>query len=161
MGIKKIEIFDMDGCIVDSLHRYRTITDPDGKVRIDLQHWRDNEIHAMADSLLPLAKHYQESLQNPEIYVIIATARELKEPDFQFIREILGMPDHIIGRRIGDSRSGAALKLLGLRKLFSLKQFAGIGADCITFYEDNIAYLKAVCDAFKCKGVYISSNQGH
>lgn len=152
--IKKISIYDMDGTVVCSLHRYRTI---EGK--IDLQYWRDNEPLAMNDSLLPLSEQYQDDINNPEVYVIIATARVLHNPDNQFIDTVLGKPDHIISRADGDSRSGGLLKVLGLKKLFALKQFHGIKD--ITFYEDNVNYLKTVCDYFNIKGVYIPSQQGH
>lgn len=152
--MKKIAIYDMDGTIVCSMHRYRTI---DGK--IDLQYWRDNEYLAGNDSLLPLAEQYKAELADNNTFVIIATARVLNQPDIDFINNILGKPDYIISRKNGDNRSGGLLKVLGLKKLFSLKQFTKIKD--IVFYEDNTSYLKTVCDFFKIKGVYIPSNQGH
>jgi len=154
--IKRIAIYDMDGTIVCSLHRYRTIDN-----KIDLAYWRDNEYRAMNDSLLPLADQYKKDLVDNDCYVIIATARILHEPDMLFINTVLGKPDHIISRKENDSRSGALLKVLGLNKLFSLKQFSKIKSDMIIFYEDNVSYLKAVCDRFNCTGVYIPSKQGH
>lgn len=152
--MKRIAIYDMDGTVVCSLHRYRTI---DGK--IDLAFWREHEYMALDDSLLPLAVQYQADLKDPDCYVVIATARVLHDPDRQFIRETLGQPDKVISRKDGDSRSGALLKVLGLKQLFALKQFHGITD--IVFYEDNTSYLKAVCDYFNIRGVYIPSQQGH
>ncbi len=157
--ISRIRIYDMDGCIVNSLHRYATITEPCGKVRIDLQHWRENEHRAMDDSLLPTAEVYKQDLADPQCFVIIATARVLSAPDRQFIREILGEPAHIISRASDDSRSGALLKVLGLRKVLNLRQFQKVKD--IVFYEDNATYLKAVCDEFRITGVYVPSDQGH
>lgn len=157
--MKRIRIYDMDGTIVCSLHRYRTVRDSAGIERIDLGYWRENEHKALGDSLRPLAEQYKKDLQDPECYVIIATARVLRGPDWEFIREALGMPHHVISRSDGDSRSGALLKVLGLKKLFALKQFQGV--DDIVFYEDNISYLKSVCDHFGFTGVYIPSEQGH
>jgi len=154
--MKRIAIYDMDGTIVCSLHRYKTIDN-----KIDLQYWRDNEYLAGDDSLLPLAEQYKTDLADNDCFVIIATARILREPDMLFINDKLGKPDYIISRGEKDSRSGALLKVLGLKKLFSLKQFAKIGSDMIVFYEDNVSYLKAVCDKFNCRGVYIPSKQGH
>lgn len=154
--MKRIAIYDMDGTIVCSLHRYKTIDN-----KIDLQYWRDNEYRAGDDSLLPLAAQYKTDLADNDCFVIIATARILREPDMLFINNKLGKPDYIISRGEKDSRSGALLKVLGLKKLFSLKQFAKIGSDMIVFYEDNVSYLKAVCDKFNCRGVYIPSKQGH
>jgi hypothetical protein len=153
--IKRIAIYDMDGTIVCSLHRYSVANT--GK--INLQHWRENQHKAMEDSLLPLAEQYVRDLNNPETYTIIATARVLNEPDMRFIREILGEPDHIISRKgNNDTRSGKDLKINGLAKFFNLINFRQAKA---VFYEDNIDYLKAVCDRFQIEGVYIPSQQGH
>lgn len=155
MAKKRIAIYDMDGTIVCSLHRYRLTVE--GK--IDLAHWRENEPLAYKDSLLPLAKQYKEDLDNPDVIVIIATARVLHNPDDEFIRDVLGTPNAVISRGENDSRSGKELKVKGLKKLFNLKGFKGITD--IVFYEDNVEYLKAVCDYFGCRGVYIPSKQGH
>jgi hypothetical protein len=154
----KVRIYDMDGTIVDSMHRYRTIIGPDNIERIDLDYWRENEYRAMDDGLLPMATQYMEDLDNPDIYVIIATARIIGTADMQFIEEVLGKPDYLISRKKGDNQSGKTLKINGLQRFFNLKQFRT--ADAI-FYEDNIQYLKAVCDHFNITGVYIPSKQGH
>lgn len=154
--IKNVKIYDMDGTIVCSLHRYKT---NESGTAIDLQYWRDNEYRAFDDSLLPLAAEYKADLLNPETYVIIATARVLNEPDMAFIREKLGMPNYIISRRGNtDTRSGKELKIKGLQKFFNLKSFRNAKA---VFFEDNMQYLKAVCDHFKITGVYVPSLQGH
>lgn len=155
--IKHVAIYDMDGTIVDSSHRYRTITDENG-TRIDLQHWRENEYRAMDDGLLPMFEQYKKDLANPETYVIIATARVMNGPDWQFVNEILGMPDYFISRPANSDISGKTLKINGLAKFFNLVNFKN--ADFV-FYEDNISYLKAVCDRFNIRGVYIPSVQGH
>lgn len=155
--INNVAIYDMDGTIVDSSHRYRTITDDNG-TRIDLNFWREHEFEAMNDTLLPMAEQYKKDLENPETYVIIATARVMHEPDWQFVREVLGEPDYFISRKNGDSQSGKTLKINGLARFFNLVNFKD--ADFV-FYEDNVEYLKAVCDRFKIRGVYIPSVQGH
>lgn len=155
-NIKRIAIYDMDGTVVCSLHRYRTTADN----KIDLNYWRENEFRAMEDSLLPLAQQYKADLLDAECFVIIATARILHNPDYEFINTVLGKPNHIISRKENDSRSGGLLKILGLNKLFSLKQFKNVKHNAV-FYEDNTSYLKAVCDYFNITGVYIPSKQGH
>ena len=152
-SIKRLAIYDMDGTIVCSLHRYRAI---DGK--IDLQFWRENSFKAMNDSLLPLAAQYQADLADKNCYTIIATARVMGEPDWEFVRDVLGSPDYFISRNEGDSTSGGLLKIRGLQKFFNLKQFRNVEA---VFYEDNATYLKTVCDHFNIRGVYIPSKQGH
>ena len=155
--IERVAIYDMDGTIVDSSHRYRTICDENGE-RIDLDYWRENEYRAMDDALLPMASQYRQDLKDPNCYVIIATARVMNEPDWKFVREILGEPDYLISRPAGSNISGKTLKINGLAKFFNLVNFKD--AD-VVFYEDNVQYLKAVCDRFKIKGVYIPSVQGH
>lgn len=155
--ITRVSIYDMDGTIVDSSHRYRTITDERGE-RIDLAHWRENEHRAFDDALLPMAKQYHADLADPACYVIIATAREMKEPDWRFVREILGEPDYFISRPHGSTVSGGTLKINGLTKFFNLITFKEAE---FTFYEDNITYLKTVCDRFNIRGVYVPSKQGH
>ena len=156
--IKRIAIYDMDGTIVDSTHRYKTINEY-GIEKIDLQYWRDNEYRAYDDTLLPLAEQYKADLKDSECYVIIATARIIRDADMRFIKDKLGMPNHIISRKgDNDNRSGGELKVKGLKRFFNLKNFKNAVA---VFYEDNTAYLKKVCDTFKITGVYIPSNQGH
>jgi len=155
--ITRVSIYDMDGTIVDSLHRYKTIVDDNGE-RIDLDYWRENEYRAMDDSLLPLSQQYKDDLNDENCFVIIATARVLRTADNTFIREILGEPDYIISRRDGDTISGGKLKINGLAKFFNLNNFKSAE---FTFYEDNVDYLKAVCDRFDIRGVYIPSKQGH
>jgi len=152
--IKRVRVYDMDGTIVCSLHRYRTI---EGN-RIDLEYWRDNQYRAMDDSLLPLAEQYKMDLKDENTYVIIATARVMQSADYEFVDKILGKPDYLVSRRESDIRSGGQLKIKGLQKFFNLKDFRDAE---ITFYEDNIQYLKAVCDKFNIRGVYIPSKQGH
>lgn len=153
--IKRLAIYDMDGTIVCSLHRYKT--DSTG-LKIDLEFWRKNEKFAMSDSLLPLADQYKADLADSETYVIIATARVMHEPDWQFVNEILGKPNYFISRKDGDCCSGATLKIRGLVKFFNLKNFKNAKA---CFYEDNATYLKTVCDRFNISGVYCPSKQGH
>lgn len=160
--IKRIRVYDMDGTIVCSRHRYRTKIREDGKEVIDLDFWRDNQGRAYDDGFLPLVETYKADLADPETFVIIATARVLNAPDYAFIADKLGMPDHIISRKDGDTRSGGLLKVLGLRRLLSLCQFRGISD--MVFFEDNRDYLNAVVSAFYdrgMRGVYIPSRQGH
>jgi len=155
--ITKVSIYDMDGTIVDSLHRYRTIISDNGE-RIDLDYWRENEYRAMQDSLLPLAEQYKNDLRDENCFVIIATARVLRSADNEFITSVLGEPDYIISRNDGSNISGGLLKINGLAKFFNLVTFRDAE---FTFYEDNGNYLKAVCDRFNIRGVYVPSKQGH
>lgn len=156
--IARISIYDLDGTVIDSTHRYRTVIHPDGVERIDLQYWRDNEHKAYDDSLLPLHTQYVADLLDPGCFVIVATARVMGSEDWRFVNEKLGRPDYFISREPDDSTSGGKLKIRGLCKILNLKQFHGVPA---VFYEDNATYLKTVCDYFNIRGVYIPSRQGH
>ena len=155
--ITRVAIYDMDGTIVDSSARYRTIIDENGE-RIDLDYWVENQHNAMDDELLPMAAQYRADLQDENCYVIIATARVMNEPDWDFVKTILGEPDYFISRKAGDSQSGKTLKINGLAKFFNLVTFRNAE---FVFYEDNVSYLKAVCDRFNIRGVYVPSVQGH
>ena len=147
----------MDGVLVDSAWRYRVSKEDNTK--IDLAFWRDNEKGAYFDTLLPMAEEYKRMLKDPAYYVIIATARTMNTASWAFISEKLGKPNAIIYWKDNDNRGGAEMKIKGLNKILSLKQLKNIKD--ITMFEDNAKYLKAICDHFKCKGVYIPSNQGH
>ena len=139
--IKEIHVYDMDGTIVCSMHRFRT----NESGRIDLQYWLDNEHKAYDDTLLPLAEQYKAQLKDPSILVAIATARVLSKPDLDFIQDKLGKPDYIVSRsHRDDTRKGADLKIQGLSKLF--KEFNHIKKRF--FYEDNLDYLLPVANAF-------------
>ena len=154
--IKEIHIYDMDGTIVCQQHRFKT--NKHGK--IDLQYWIDNctPEKIMQDSLLPLATQYQEQLKNPEIYVVIATARVLEDADMLYIKNVLGMPNKIVSRQgRKDHRKGAVMKIAGLRYLKNLKQFAN---SALHFYEDNVDYLYPVAKALGATPHYIPSKQG-
>lgn len=156
--INRVSIYDMDGVIVNSLHRYRTIVCPVAGERIDLQHWRENEYRAYDDTPGPLWDQYKKDLLDPSCFVIIATAREIREPDSLFIRDKLGEPDYLISRPHGSSVSGALLKINGLARFFNLVQFKNAE---FTMFEDNGPQLVKICNRFNIRGVYVPSKQGH
>ena len=153
---KEIHIYDMDGTIVCSMHRFKTL--PNGK--IDLNYWIENctPEKVAKDSLLPLAAQYQAQLADPEIYVVIATARVIEAADMAYIENVLGMPNKIVSRNgCSDSRKGADMKIAGLRYLNNLKQFKGAVKH---FYEDNKDYLFPVANVLNATPHFIPSQQG-
>jgi hypothetical protein len=154
--ITKTHIYDMDGTIVCSMHRYRTQF-VNGKITIDFQHWLDNQHRAAEDSLLPLAEQYKRDIKSKNIFVIIATARVLNEPDYQFILDRLGSPDAIVSRSEGDKTSGGLMKINGLKKVFNA---ANLWHTEKRFWEDNLKYLTTVCNTLGIRGHYVKSNQG-
>ena len=153
---KEIHIFDMDGTIVCSQHRFKTL--PNGK--IDLAYWIENctPEKVAQDSLLPLAAEYKTHLNNPDVYVVIATARVLEDHDMLYIENVLGMPNKIVSRNgRSDTRKGADMKIAGLRFLNNLKQFKGAAKH---FYEDNKDYLYPVAKVLNAVPHFIPSKQG-
>lgn len=155
--IKYIDVFDCDGVLLSSLHRYRTMS---CGTRIDLEYWRKNSTpeKIWKDSPLPMAKYYWSLLQNPEHYVIIATARVCQQADLDSIAAKIGKPQKFISRLEGDTRKGVEMKLAGLKRLMNLKQFKNA---IWTIYEDNLVYLDGIASALNAKKVFVPSLQGH
>ena len=157
--IKEIHVFDFDGTLVDSSHRYRHV-----KGKIDLDYWNEKAHLAYKDRLLPLFEEYKKLSAEQGKYTVIATARVWDEysETFAHTHAING---HIIARKPGDNRGGAEIKSKGLSKLMALKQFAQV--EVVHIYEDNLNYLFALIENFKAKGFnrvighYIASNQGY
>ena len=155
--IKRIHLFDFDGTLVDSSPRYRTM--PCGS-RIDLQYWIEHEDKTMHDVVLPLMDKFRALVASPEDYAIIATARIWCDLSEQFALENDINPQIIFSRQgRTDTRGGAQLKITGVKKLLNLKQFANVTE--IHVYEDNVSYLKDMCDTLGGEGHYFPSNQGH
>lgn len=155
--IKHVHIFDCDGVLMDSTHRYRTMS---CGTRIDLEHWIKNctPEQIWRDEPLPTAELYRRLLEAAGHYVIIATARVCQQADFDSIYFKLGKPDKFIHRKAGDHQSGITLKLNPIKRLLNLKQFKNAA---ITMYEDNQAYLNGVADVLGARKVFIPSQQGH
>lgn len=138
--ISRIHIYDLDGTVIDSDHRYRNL--PNGS--IDLPYWIENSTpeKVAMDSLMPLAAQYIRDLLDPSTYVVVATARLMAESDLIFLANKLGMPDYMISRRDRtDERKDYVLKVSGLRKLFNLKQFRDTAKK---FWDDNPANIEHV-----------------
>lgn len=160
--MKKLKIFDLDGTIIDSSHRYRSV---DG--RIDLDFWRENCTAEMIakDSLLPHITEYNSAIKCTDTIVIIATARAMIKDDanFDYIKNVLGEPDHIV-HRMGenDHRKGDLLKTSGIMKVVEkIDSF-----DSIHIFEDNFEQLQKMTEFFdqhidQVIPVFVQSQQGH
>lgn len=157
--IKYINIFDVDGVLACSAHRYKTIETKKG-LKIDLDYWRSNEHLCVNDSLLPTAELYKKLLAFNTHFVIVATSRILKPLDYDFIDKNIGLPDAIVSR-LHNKQKGHDLKINGILRIIQDCNLSHVDYKNITVYEDNIHYLKGICDYFQCKGVYIPSKQGH
>ncbi len=119
--LKNISIFDMDGTIIDSSHRQATL--PDGT--LNLSAWIENATPAKIakDVVLPLAAQVQARVDAGD-YVLICTARQMSDADFQFLTDHGITPHKIISRPLGNNEADGSLKAKQLSKLFNLKQFA-------------------------------------
>ena len=157
--MKSIHIYDLDGTIIDSSHRYKTIHNG-VKLTIDLAHWLANVKHSRKDKLLPLAEQYKKMRADPNVYTIWCTARQTAQvtPFMDWFQDTLGLPNRFICRPDGNNESGAILKSKQLKSFLNLKQFQNVP---IYFYEDNLTYLNAVCDNIGSIGIYVPSQQGH
>ena len=117
--MKNITIFDLDGTCIDSTHRQATR--PDGT--LNLEHWIENATpeKIFGDSLLPLAQQINKRTKQGD-FVIVCTARQMSDADFEFLMNEGINPHKIISRAVGDNRPDGELKLAKLRSLFNLKQ---------------------------------------
>jgi hypothetical protein len=128
---KPIYIFDLDGTVVDSSHRFTGTAE--GKV--DLAKWIEDSTreNIFKDSLLPLAK-FMKALMKANQNVWICTARNMSKDDFDFLAENGIKAKTILCRKDGDHRADAEMKTAKLKRLFNLKQFQN--AEKIMF-DDN------------------------
>ena len=157
MKITQLHVFDFDGTLVDSSHRYRTISET-GK--IDLKYWIANENKALEDSPLPYMSLFKTLLKTPGHFPLIATARIWCPLSAEFARRHNINATIIARKNRQDCRGGAALKITGVNRLLNLKQFQGI--QNIHVYEDNQQYLNDICVALpNTIPHFIPSNQGH
>ena len=161
--IKRINAYDLDGLAIDSTHRYRS---KNGSIDLDFWVGHNTRQFIMRDELMPMAQHIKDSIANPEIFVVIATARacEKNDANYEFLYGQIGRPNRFIHREgINDERGGADIKILGMRKFLGLKQFSKMP---IHIYEDNASYLEKWTHAMRDKGHptvghYNPSYQGH
>jgi hypothetical protein len=158
--IDSIHIFDLDGVLVDSKHRYRVRQKPGGGKTIDWPFWYANRNKLSGDSLLPLAYFYKMLLLDPDNYVVIATARKHRKIDVAWIDKNLGTPNFLlmVGDDVG-TPGGGERKTARLKTLFNLRQFRNVTARFV--YEDNIKYLNKMSYHLKARPVFIKSKQGH
>lgn len=159
--IKEIHIFDFDGTLVDSSHRYRTVKDANGKERIDLDFWIANEDKADLDKpILHNAEIFRSVRDDATKYALIATARIWCDGADKVCRENDLIPNGLIARRDrNDTRGGAQIKINHVKKLLNLKQFQNV--ERIHIHEDNLTYLKTIQREFDAISHFYPSNQGH
>ena len=141
--LDRIHVYDLDGVLVDTSHRYRN--KPDGT--IDLPYWfaMRTAKNIAADKPLPLAKQYASDCKNPHIYTVICTSRAQDILDIRFIYDVLGAPNKLIMRPVGNMDSDGPLKRRALQGLFNLRQFRNLPR---RLWEDNRKNIDALSDLF-------------
>jgi hypothetical protein len=133
------KIWDLDGTVIDSSHRYSTLANGD----IDLPKWIADNTRANIeqDKLLPLARLMRSNYRMGDI-VIICTARVLGTWDKVYLADHGIKAQFILSRAIGDNRGDAEMKRQKLFALFADLQipFARWTRNA-TLYDDNLGVL--------------------
>lgn len=154
--LKRIHVYDLDGVLVDTSHRYRT--DENGAT--DMQYWIANHTaeKIALDRLLPHAKQYLSDTLDPEIYTILCTVRTMHELDLEFIVGRLGVPDKIlmVGEPHPPYTKDFILKRRALQRMFNLMVLQKLPR---TLWEDNRVTIDRLADMFT-HTIYVKSNQG-
>jgi hydroxymethylpyrimidine pyrophosphatase-like HAD family hydrolase len=137
--IKRVIIFDLDGTVINSEHR--TPRNPDGSINLVGFFNKANAENIHKDTLLPLAKFMKQTIASDD-FVVVATARNMQEADFDFLENQGIKPNLVLSRNKTEmSKADAELKANKLKKLFNLKQFKTIPK---FMFEDNTSVLSRV-----------------
>ena len=133
--MNRYKIWDLDGTVIDSSHRYSTLANGD----IDLPKWIADNTRANIeqDKLLPLARLMRSNYRQGDI-VIFCTARVLGVWDHVFLADHGIKAQFILSRALGDNRGDAEMKRQKLLALFAdLKIPFARWTRNATFYDDN------------------------
>ena len=87
--IKFLNIFDLDGTVIDSFHRVRPYLD-EATGNLDLTGYIQNACtHELvqADTLLPLATVMKENINKGDTHNVIVTARTMNKSDYYYLRK--------------------------------------------------------------------------
>jgi len=140
-------IFDLDGTVIDSKHRYKALSNGD----IDLPYWIKNNTreNCMKDTLLPTIRTLRNDYKAGN-KIIICTARVLSDWDFEFFMEN-NIPYHTMLSRpngciVGDAdMKDFHLRLYAHNESISWARFCGTSQ----FFEDA----KSVLDRMESIGM--------
>jgi len=112
--LKTLNIFDLDGTVIDSSHRRKYNADG----TLDINAWRKcTRESIMRDSLLPLASVMRELIASNKM-VAICTARVLGKADWEYLEMHQILPRIIISRIEGDTTPDAEFKTRELKWSF-------------------------------------------
>ena len=163
--MKTIHFYDLDGCLLDSSHRYRILPSEKNSIqakKIDLNHWRANEHLAHLDQpIKKMVDQFKRDMLDPNILTAISTNRYYcnKTKDVLFKA---GIEPDFISCRDSDYQSSASIKEIFMYSLMQeLRIYNAV------FFDDNKRIIKDVKKYFKglfgydMLTVHIPSNQGH
>lgn len=122
---RNIVIFDLDETVIDS--RHRTPNNSDGTLNLSAYMEKHTAENVAKDTLLPLAKILRAAYASGS-YVIILTARDMKDCDYQYLADN-NLPYNKIMSRDKASEahyklSDGAYKMRWIRNFLNLRQFA-------------------------------------
>lgn len=88
-SIKLVNVFDLDGTIIDSYHRVEPYIDKESG-NLDLTGYIANACsHELVqlDTLLPLAAVMRENIQRQDTHNVVVTARTMYKSDYYYLRK--------------------------------------------------------------------------
>jgi hydroxymethylpyrimidine pyrophosphatase-like HAD family hydrolase len=126
LDMKRVVVFDLDETLIDSAHR--TPNNADGTLNLERYFELKTRENTMQDSLLPLANIFK-SLCRSENYIVICTARQMQEMDYEFL-QMHGLHYHkMLCRPVDGSENhlrDGQLKRSKLQRLRNLRQFRNL-----------------------------------
>ena len=125
---KGIAIFDLDETVIDSKHR--TPNNPDGTLNLAAYMENHTAENVAKDKLLPLANSIKNLYESGKIYIVICTARDMKDCDYKFLADN-GIKYHLImsrdkAKKAHYKMSDGDYKTTWLKMLFNLRQFKNL-----------------------------------
>jgi len=107
-----IKVFDLDGTVIDSRHRYKTVTGGG----IDLPYWIEHNTaeNCHLDTILPCAATMRKAYRDGHT-ILVCTARVLNDHDYVFFMENDLLYTHILSRPEGCIMADSELKEIQLR----------------------------------------------
>ena len=163
--MKNIHFYDLDGCLLDSSHRYRILPGEKNSIqakKIDLNHWRANEHLAHLDTpIQKMVEQFKKDMLDVNILTAISTNRYYctKTKDVLFNA---GIEPDFVSSRVSDFQSSASIKEIFMYSLMQeLRVYNAV------FFDDNKRIIKDVKKYFRglfgydMLTIHIPSNQGH
>lgn len=134
-NIKRVNIFDLDGTVVDSFHRVKPHLSPDGD--LDLTGYIQNACtfeKVMCDTLLPLAAVMKENIAGGDTHNVIVTARTMYKQDYYYLRKQ--------GLLTNKPQAARTMSRTTLARYFPLEDLKGIYSSKDADYKEH--YFKLI-----------------